>query len=206
MPLLTYTDRVITPEFPGEGDVPSPLDIAVSLSRMPRFGGHTRRWWSVLDHLLFCDTLVSTVGIAKSVRLAVLLHDAHECVTADVPTDAKGPGLRILQKELDVALMNRYFPGGYTAYYGHLETVKRIDMLALKAEAAVVGPPVSDRRLVEVEPRFALDTQLEKNAAEILRSLLRGMSPTDLGVPPYTQGQEAHPAVVEYLSRIVKLM
>lgn len=207
MPLLTYTDRVLLPEpCIADDAVPSLLDIAVSLSRQPRFGGHTRRWWSVLDHLLFCDALVSRPGIAKTVRLALLLHDAHECVTADVPTDAKSPALRMLQADLDRALMNRYFPGGYGAYYAHRETVKQIDMIALKAEAVVVGPPVTVARLVEVEPRFALDTQLERNAAEMLKSYLRGMGPNDLGQPPYTDKQEAHPAVTEYLSRITKLM
>lgn len=217
MPLLTYTDRLLL--VPEEPEVPSLMDIAVSLSRQPRFGGHTRRWWSVLDHTLFCEELARWIfGGDRALRLAMLLHDAHEAITGDVPTDAKDEGLRWFQRTLDRGIMARYFPGGYPAFHS-LSAVKEIDLLALRVEAQVVGPPVSRKRLDEVEPRFRCDLRLEPcgptddaRAHAFLKGMLdregpRGrIHPPLLGVVPLEAKQEQHPAVQEYLSRITKLM
>lgn len=201
MAMLTYTDRVVLPVIATN---PSLIDIGVSLSRMPRFGGHTRRWWSVLDHTLFCDELVRNSGCTRHERLAVLLHDAHEAVTADVPTDAKGNELRWLQQDLDRVIMEAFFPGGWTTYQGYKSLVKRIDFLALVAEAHIVGPPVSARRLVEVEPRFSTDG-LE--GADGATSMLRALIPSPvLGIPPKETQQDRHPAVIEFLNRMTHLM
>src|SRR4051812_13725749 len=95
---LTYTGRAVKP---GSTVHPSMIDIAVGISRQPRFAGQGKRWFSVLDHSLFVDEIVkraSSVPILgdddevarKQWRLAVLLHDAHESMTGDVPTDFKG--------------------------------------------------------------------------------------------------------------------
>ncbi len=209
MSMLTYTDRVVLPV----GTPPGVIDIAVSLSRQPRFGGHTRRWWSVLDHLLFVDKLAASTDPRRLclspaqlplLRLALLLHDAHEAITSDVPTDAKGPDLRRLQTALDRVIADRYFPGGWTAYESWETDVKEFDRLALVAEAHVVGPPVGATRLVEVEPRFAAESDRERDAVQLLTGLLRGA--TYLGVPPRVQDQGSHPAVREYLNRMVRLM
>jgi hypothetical protein len=213
MPLLTYTDRVLLAE---KHEVLSLADIAVSLSRQPRFGGHTRRWWSVLDHTLFCEELAHRFfGGDRLLRLAMLLHDAHEAVTGDVPTDAKGQELRWLQRDLDRAIMGRYFPGGYPAYHDLYE-VKQVDLLALRIEAQVVGPPVSRKRLEEVEPRFKASLggapTVDARAHALLKGLLAPgevaamVRPRLLGIVPLETKQEQHPAVLEYLTRVTKLM
>lgn len=209
MSMLTYTDKVVLPV----GNAPSPLDIAVSLSRQPRFGGHTRRWWSVLDHLLFVDDLATLTDPRRLclspdqlplLRLALLLHDAHEAITTDVPTDAKGPDLRSLQDRLDHVIAGRYFPGGWTAYESWEMDVKEFDLLALVAEAHVVGPPVSAARLVEVEPRFAAETERQQWAVKLLEGRLKRSG--YLGVPPRIDQQATHPAVREYLNRLVTVL
>jgi hypothetical protein len=61
-------------------------DIALSLSRLPRFNGHTcDRVWSVAEHSLLVADLVSvTVPDAPpALLLAALLHDAHEAYVGD---------------------------------------------------------------------------------------------------------------------------
>ncbi|MCC2627772.1 MAG: uncharacterized protein K0S14_1422 [Thermomicrobiales bacterium] len=206
MAMLTYTDRVVLPTVAA----PSLIDIAVSLSRMPRFGGHTRRWWSVLDHTLFCDELVRAKTGTRMERIALLLHDAHEAITGDVPTDAKGAGLKLLQGDLDVAIMDAFFPGGFARYTAYLNVVKHWDRVALVAEAHIIGPPVSERRLVDVEPRFSRGFTGAEEAFTLLEGLLRrrtsnlrGQLVQELyGRPPFETGQERHPAVREYLNRM----
>jgi hypothetical protein len=222
MAMLTYTDRVVLPTIAA----PSLVDIAVSLSRQPRFGGHTRRWWSVLDHTLFCDELVKLdlqqFSNIRPIRLAMLLHDAHEAITADVPTDAKGVGMRMLQADIDIAIMDRYFPNGMAGYRGWTANVKHFDLVALIAEAQVVGPPVSQSRLEEVEPRFARTGPEHFQATLLLHSLLLGRAAAGrytgpnvavpgtvaalYGRPPLEMNQEKHPAVKEFLTRITTLM
>lgn len=58
-------------------------DIALALSRIPRFGGHTSRVWSVADHSLLVLQLMGEVA-PSTVRLAALLHDAHEAYAGDI--------------------------------------------------------------------------------------------------------------------------
>jgi hypothetical protein len=204
MPMLTYTDRVVLPTIAA----PSLIDIAVALSRMPRFGGHTRRWWSVLDHTLFCDELVKSEPdfVTRESRLALLFHDAHEAITGDVPTGAKTTGLRLLQADIDVAIMDAFYPGGLMGFNKYRETVKYFDRLALVAEGHVVGPPVSPERLVEVDPVFDLGLKGALEACWALQALLEGVSLDPLGQPPLVENQESHPAVVEYLTRITTLL
>jgi hypothetical protein len=203
MPLLTYTDRLLP------GQTLSLLDIAISTSRQPRFGGHTRRWWSVLDHMLWCDELAQAVYTGdpqlRNLRLAMLLHDAHEAVTGDVPTDFKGAELRVIQKDLDRGIMGRFFPGGYPAYATFVVEVKELDHLALVTEAHIVGPPVSDRRLDAVEPRFALDSHpYGAQGAATLELMLRRSR--WLGHAPWEREQRRHPSVREYLNRMSILL
>lgn len=143
--VTTYTGRLVAPD----AGVPSLLDIAVALSRQPRFGGHTRGWWTVLDHSLYTSHLAEIIALGEGyddtgvrvARLAALLHDAHEALTADTPTDFKTDTQRELQAALDRRIMAAYFPGGYAAYAAFLPTVKAADWRALRAEALVVGPP-----------------------------------------------------------------
>jgi hypothetical protein len=65
-------------------------DIAWSLSRLPRFLGHTRGGmpYSVAQHSVLCESLVPA-GVQPAAKLAVLLHDAHEAYTGDIPTPLK---------------------------------------------------------------------------------------------------------------------
>jgi hypothetical protein len=199
MPMLTYTDRVVLPTIAS----PSLVDIAVSLSRQPRFGGHTRRWWSVLDHTLFCDELVQEETDHRFPRLALLLHDAHEAITADVPTDAKTTGLKLLQADLDVAIMDAFFPDGLTGYNRWRDTVKRIDRVALVAEGIVLGPPVEEDRLVAVDPIFDRNLTGVERAMMLLEQLLEDGT---VGHTPWVDSQEAHPAVEDYLARMNYLL
>jgi len=202
---LTYTGRLVEAE--GE-EYPSLVDIAVGLSRQPRFAGQTRRWWSVLDHTLFCDELVKDIvkppfdlHTVRLWRLAVLLHDAHEALTADVPTTLKPKALKDIQGRLDIRIMDAYFPGGSGSYGGWHLDVKAIDRRALMAEAHIVGPPMTYERTVELFGADGLHTSEDR---DLLENLLAGSEA--FGWPPHPGGQEHHPAVREYLRRVLEVM
>lgn len=205
---VTYTGRIIRP-YPRESDVLSLLDIAVGLSRQPRFAGQTRRWWSVLDHVLHADFLAqhgnygSDVDM-KKLRVAVLLHDAHEAATADVPTDFKTAGLRDSQSALDGQIYPRYAPGLYCDQKlcePYAELTHLIDHRALMSEAQIVGPPIP---LDETKRLFG-EGPTTPNDCAILRNLITE-NPKLIGVPPFVELQEQHPTVKLYIETLSRLL
>ncbi len=122
--------------------VPTLEDIALALSRVPRFGGHCRTPWTVLDHVLVCQRLAEKAYPNDPwLGMACLLHDAHEALTGDTPSPLKVPQLKVLQKQLDVRIMDAHFPSGHAAFLAYQGLVAAIDYRALLAEAVIVGPP-----------------------------------------------------------------
>ena len=122
-------------------NAPTLLDIALGLSRQPRFAGQCRRWWSVLDHSLFAAEMAARDGQTSRTVLSVLLHDAHEALTGDTPTSLKTDAQREVQHALDLRIARDHFPGGAEAFARSGERIKEYDRRALLAEALVVGPP-----------------------------------------------------------------
>lgn len=206
--ILTYTGRFVPRQGAPGSPAPSLGDIAMSLSRLPRFGGHGARWYSVLDHVLFCDALVradhkdvapgTERGLyLRGLRLATLLHDAHEAATGDVPTHFKTADLRALQDMLDARIMGKYLPAGFAQYEAYRETIRGYDHRALLAEAFVVGP----RRLqsfADVEHFFG-DVPRTDDAAMLWHALECG----DLGMPPLAEGT-TH-TVQQFLTMVASL-
>lgn len=142
--MITFSGSRIEPlsKFDGKYNaVPSIIDIALGLSRMPRFGGQTRRWWSVLLHSIVCCELAyaTTGGTDKRKLMLALLHDSHEAITADVPAFFKPKELKGWQAELD----ERFFGslGLWPVTAEEEEFIKEIDDRALRAEALTIGPP-----------------------------------------------------------------
>lgn len=135
---MTFSGVSVTQE---NTNAPALLDIALGLSRQPRFAGQCRRWWTVLDHTLFAAELA--VRDRKPVRtiMAVLLHDAHEAVMGDIPTSLKTGQQRAVQKDLDTRIATAYFPGGPRAFARHGGLIREYDQRSLCAEAVVCGPP-----------------------------------------------------------------
>lgn len=131
--MLTQSGILILPD--GQ-DAPALEDIALGLGRMPRFAGQTRGWWSVLHHSFVVDRIITAIRQEPSLRLAALLHDAHEAVTGDVPTTWKTVDLKERQRQLDLRLAARY----NIRHFGH-PLIRTADREALLAEGKLVGPP-----------------------------------------------------------------
>jgi hypothetical protein len=140
--ILTNSGRKVGPSI----GAPSLDDIVLALSRQPRFGGHGRVFYSVLDHSLFVEELAATFGYVGKVvdsrfRLAALLHDAHEAMTGDIPSPFKTREIRHIQDGLDTRLLAELMPETPWLLQRYHITVKSLDTRALLAEALVVGPP-----------------------------------------------------------------
>ena len=140
--ILTY-DGVFVPRY--GTTVPTLFAIGVALSRIPRFAGHTREEWTVLDHSLFVARLADDEIATEATTylpLCALLHDAHEAITSDVPTPFKNDDLRETQDVLDLEIARRYIPGGVATLRKLEPVLKELDYRALLAEALVYGPPM----------------------------------------------------------------
>lgn len=82
--VITHTGRVVDLLTPRPEAIDL-LDIARSLSRLPRFNGHLRGMhpYSVAEHSLTVARLLPP-GADDRLRLAALLHDAHEAYVGDI--------------------------------------------------------------------------------------------------------------------------
>ena len=127
---------------------PSPLDfededIAIGLSRTPRWGGHSVWDWpmSVAQHSILVLEIAkakSRKGLADRLQLAVLLHDASEGLMAFDPISPVKPflgaGYKALDSRLQAAVHLRYgLPPDLPADFVPL--IKEADKAAAAAEA-----------------------------------------------------------------------
>lgn len=81
------------------------LDIAVSLSRIPRWAGHTEIFYSVAQHSVRCAR-----SVPKHLRMQALLHDATEAFIGDIPGPVKKliPGIKEFETRLFEMVAKRF--------------------------------------------------------------------------------------------------
>lgn len=65
------------------------LDIAHALSKLCRYNGHVREFYSVAQHCSLGTMALDEMGYDEDVQLQFLLHDASEYVLSDVPRPFK---------------------------------------------------------------------------------------------------------------------
>lgn len=87
-------------------------DIAVALSRAPRFCGHTRQPYSVARHSINAVEVLQAEHRLDDCRLlrGALLHDASEAYMGDLPTPLKAlcPRYRAIEDRLMRAIAARF--------------------------------------------------------------------------------------------------
>lgn len=114
-------------------------DIARALSYQCRFTGQTRRFYSVAEHSLWVARLVP-----QPLRLAALLHDAHEAYIGDINTPLKraigsNGELRKLEVRLMTAIEKKF---GIEGQLVNLHpTIRRADRIMLMTERDCLLPP-----------------------------------------------------------------
>ena len=136
-----------------ETETPTLADLSLGMSRIPRFAGQTRVPWSVLDHSLFAASMAQRdAPLAYAAQLAVLMHDAHEALTGDVPTPFKSDHLRSVQRLLDAKISALVCLNKCDCLFtDHDALVKMYDLRALRAEALVVASPMLTTPLLVAE-------------------------------------------------------
>ena len=144
---------------PNPADV-DPAEIAASLSGINRYLNHTREPWNVAEHSLLCEALLPD-GTSATTRLLVLLHDAHEAYTGDMPTPVKRAlmelnpsalvAFKTLQEGIQRAVHARLnLPIEPDA--ADLETIKAVDILSLTIERRDLMAPCPRDWLVAPAP------------------------------------------------------
>ena len=80
-------------------------DIAYGLAHTARFGGQTRRYYSVAEH-----AIVVSVNLPLELKLAGLLHDASEAYIGDMPSPVKNrlPDYKYLEDHIMSVVAQKY--------------------------------------------------------------------------------------------------
>ena len=114
-------------------------DIAAALSRICRFGGHTKIFYSVAEHSVLAAHHAWNHGEGLPACRAILLHDATEAYLGDVVkplknaiADVYGP----IEKRMSDAIGER-FDIDFDAYH---DVIKRYDYAMLFAEKRALFP------------------------------------------------------------------
>lgn len=113
-----------------------PEELAVSLSKICRFAGHLPEHYSVAQHSVFVADQVP-----DNLKLAALLHDAHEAIIGDIPLPISrllGEDLYDIKYELDGVIGERY---GLSRRIFHSPELHKADRLAAVVEYFTYRPP-----------------------------------------------------------------
>lgn len=116
--------------------------IAAGLSKICRFTGQTREFYSVAQHVCLCHDYAPP-GEERN----ALFHDSSEVIIGDVSTPLKSilPAYKKLQNKLDSAFMEHFS-------YIETPTVKQLDGIALMTERRDLMPPTKEKWAVDVAP------------------------------------------------------
>jgi 5'-deoxynucleotidase YfbR-like HD superfamily hydrolase len=134
----TFTGRHVFPLNPRKEDI-ALMDIAHGLSHICRFTGQTSEFWSVAQHSLLVDELISEdYGESNiEIRLAALLHDATEAYLSDIARPLK---LCMPQYKEDEARLEAVIADRFNMAYPWPKAIKKADTVALTIEAHDLMP------------------------------------------------------------------
>src|ERR1700712_675426 len=133
--ILTYLGKSFDLSAP-DADLIDPRDIAHALAHICRFGGHTRKFYSVAQHSCIVADLVP-----EEHKLAALLHDATEAYCGDVVQPPKQvlPAYRDIEQRLWTSICERFWIDPLLP-----DCVQQADMIALATERRDLMQPTSD--------------------------------------------------------------
>lgn len=117
--MQTHTGKKFYP-FDPKPDQICMQDIAHALSMQCRFGGHSRRFYSVAEHCILASRLVSSED-----ALWALLHDAAEAYLSDLPKPFKDGVAKYINPHEKKIL--QIIAKKYNLSYPYSDAVKKVD-------------------------------------------------------------------------------
>lgn len=165
--ILTFSGYYVNLADPDPATI-NITDIAHALSQINRFGGHTRRFYSVAQHCV----LASQVAPLKY-RLQTLLHDAAEAYLGDMVQPLKsmaGQGsYRDIVDVMQARIFHRFGLGILQSDECHA-CIRHADLTMLATERRDLMPPDAHRWAVldGIAPRVATINPVGPQAAEAI--------------------------------------
>lgn len=101
-------------------------DIAHALSRIPRFGGHLKEYYTVAQHSVMC-AMAST----PEHQYAALMHDASEAYLLDIPSPLK---LHLPEYKVIEDNMMRVIAQALGVVFPFAKEIKQVDSVMLEKE------------------------------------------------------------------------
>lgn len=172
--MLTATGRRFDLSAPEPAAV-TVHDVAAALAKICRFGGHTRRFYSVAEHSVHVSYAVGEEK-SPSLCLLALLHDAHEAYTGDRIWPIK----QLFQSRPGVEWQKQTEEDVQAAIYAAL------------LPAALLNQLENDRALEATWHRQIKHADLRLLATEKVQVMPEPLDPAD-GVWPLLQGIEPMP-------------
>lgn len=107
------------------------LDIAKSLSNLCRFGGHTRRFYSVAEHTWFCVRVAISKRYPLECQQAISLHDGSEAYLQDIvkPLKVLLPQYQELEQRM-MAAIQRKFGVDFARWQKEIEAIDHSMLIA----------------------------------------------------------------------------
>jgi uncharacterized protein len=141
--IQTWSGRKFWPFDPRPEDV-CIEDIAHSLSNRCRFGGHSKKFYSVAEHSFYVS-----LYIPFDLALEGLLHDAAETYLSDIPRPIKPflNGFYNIERKVEYAICERF----NLLDLSH-PTIKKFDTAILADEAAQLMFPHPDEWFLPERP------------------------------------------------------
>lgn len=117
------------------GNAPELEDIAHHLAQINRFTGAASRPYSVAEHSMLVERIGAERGASPILRLALLMHDAHEAYTNDLASPSKhAVGIAWTAFESVHAANVRHHFGLRTTFASRRAEIKACDLIALATE------------------------------------------------------------------------
>ena len=158
--IKTFTGRYVDLINPDPSTI-NILDIAHALGAMPRFAGHTKKFYSVAEHSVQC-----AIRVEHGIRLEMvaLLHDASEAYLMDIPRPLKQnlPEYKAIEERMMRAIFAKF-----ELPYEDMLLIKQVDneLLEIEMECVFLGVGPFDYHKPE---------QAEKNFLEVFHVITIG--------------------------------
>lgn len=167
--IRVFSGKYINPFDFKESDIDIE-DIAHGLSNQCRWGGHTKRFYSVAEHSIEVFKKVANKTMCKTTRLEALLHDASEAYLLDIPSPYKemmGDAYHEADKKICATIANKYGLITHNGLHVKHDYVKDADYEALAWEWENIV--INDmEHIIPMHPSVAKDLFLKlfKNLTE----------------------------------------